>query len=47
MPASEYLEPLRELFRHQMESFNYMEDAGLSILFDSIKLKEKLLMEKV
>ncbi|KAK7841254.1 dna-directed rna polymerase i subunit 2 [Quercus suber] len=33
----EDLEPLRELFRHQIESFDYMADAGLSILFDSIK----------
>ena len=37
MPAPEDLEPLRELFRHQIESFDYMADAGLSILFDSIK----------
>jgi DNA-directed RNA polymerase I subunit RPA2 len=31
------MEPLRELFRHQIESFDYMSDKGLSILFDSIK----------
>nr|POE55405.1 dna-directed rna polymerase i subunit 2 [Quercus suber] len=36
-PAPEDLEALRELFRHQIESFDYMADAGLSILFDSIK----------
>ncbi|XP_062174950.1 DNA-directed RNA polymerase I subunit 2 [Alnus glutinosa] len=31
------LEPLRELFRHHIESFNYMAEKGLKILFESIK----------
>ena len=38
MPALEYLESLWELFHHQIELFDYMANAGLSILFDSIEL---------
>lgn len=35
--ATPDLEPLRELFRHHIESFDYMADKGLEILFESIK----------
>lgn len=35
--ATPDLEPLRELFRHHIESFDYMADRGLEILFESVK----------
>lgn len=31
------LEPLRELIRHHIESFDYLVDKGLEIVFQSIK----------